>query len=118
MKLIIAGSRNVQDKKTVIKYLFRAVDINDVSLVISGGCYGVDQIGEQIADDLGIPKKVIEVKKDEWSTFGKAAGPMRNRKMAEQADALLAIWDGKSRGTKNMIEEALKKNLKVFVFTL
>ncbi len=49
------------------------------------------------------------------SVAGKAAGPARNRVMAMNAEALIAVWDGKSPGTKNMIDEATKRGLKVHV---
>jgi hypothetical protein len=48
--------------------------------------------------------------------YGKSAGPIRNRAMAEYAGALIAIWDGSSRGTLNMIETAKKLELKVFIY--
>jgi hypothetical protein len=51
----------------------------------------------------------------DWKTHGKAAGPIRNRQMAKNAEALIALWDGNSRGTKNMIETATKLGLKVYV---
>ena len=51
----------------------------------------------------------------QWDKYGRQAGPMRNRQMAENADALIAYWDGESRGSKNMIEEAKKRGLKVAV---
>ena len=41
------------------------------------------------------------------------AGPLRNEKMARVADALIAFWDGKSRGTKNMIDLANMKGISV-----
>lgn len=44
----------------------------------------------------------------DWDRHGRAAGPIRNCQMAQYADALIAIWDGKSRGTKNMIDEMNK----------
>ena len=43
------------------------------------------------------------------------AGPIRNEEMAEVSDALIAFWDGKSRGTKSMIEIARRKGLQVAV---
>ncbi|WP_197026348.1 hypothetical protein [Polaribacter sp. Hel_I_88] len=54
----------------------------------------------------------------EWNKFGKAAGPVRNKEMAIYADALIAFWDGKSRGTKNMIQLAKQNGLllKVILF--
>ena len=51
----------------------------------------------------------------DWDKYGKRAGYLRNVQMAEYADALLAFWDGESRGTKNMIDEALSRGLKVGV---
>ena len=49
----------------------------------------------------------------DWDKYGKAAGFIRNEQMAQNADALVVFWDGKSRGTKNMIELAAKYKLKV-----
>jgi hypothetical protein len=54
----------------------------------------------------------------DWESFGKAAGPIRNEEMADNAEALLAIWDGSSRGTISMIELARKKGLRVFVYNV
>ena len=51
----------------------------------------------------------------DWNKHGKAAGPIRNRQMAEYADCLIAVWDGKSRGTKNMIDEMNKLMKPVFL---
>ncbi len=44
----------------------------------------------------------------DWEKHGKAAGPIRNKEMAEYADALLLIWDGKSRGSASMKKEMEK----------
>lgn len=52
----------------------------------------------------------------EWDKYYKAAGPIRNQKMAEYANALIAVWDGKSTGTKDMIERAKACGLKIFVY--
>ena len=51
----------------------------------------------------------------DWNRLGRAAGPIRNEEMAEVSDALIAFWDGKSRGTKSMIEIARRKGLQVAV---
>lgn len=51
-----------------------------------------------------------------WDKYGKSAGYIRNEEMAKVADSLLAIWDGKSRGTKHMIDIATKKGLTVFIY--
>ncbi len=79
--------------------------------MLSGGAKGVDGIGERYAHLIGadvekhIPDLVIK---------GKAAGPIRNRLMAQTADALLLIWDGESRGSKNMKEEMQKLNKPIY----
>ena len=54
----------------------------------------------------------------DWGTYGISAGPRRNASMAEYADALIAVWDGVSRGTRNMIQEARKRGLKVYIHNI
>ena len=84
----------------------------DITEVVSGGAKGVDRLGEQYAMIRNIPLHIYEA---DWERNGRAAGPLRNKKMAENAEALIAIWDGVSRGTKNMIETAEKHGLLVYV---
>lgn len=110
MKTIIAGSRDCDSTMEVLIAMSDA-GIN-ITEVVSGGCRGVDEIGERLARTRGIPTKVFPA---DWKAHGKAAGPIRNREMAQYADALIALWDGKSRGTKNMIDEAKKCCLKVHI---
>jgi len=64
--------------------------------------YGADYIGELYAKHIGVPVRDFPA---DWIAHGNAAGPMRNRQMAKYADALIAFWDGKSKGTANMINE-------------
>lgn len=110
MKVIIAGSREVTDYPTILRAIV-AADF-DITEVVSGGARGVDRLGERYAQLQGIPVKVFAA---DWSEFGKAAGPMRNREMAHYADALIALWDGESRGTKSMIQLARAAGLRVYV---
>jgi hypothetical protein len=112
MRVIIAGSRN-ENRYDIVA---NAIDLSEykVTKIISGGCRGVDKLGEQYAKDHKIPFQVF---KAEWSRYGKAAGPVRNQKMAESADALIAILYPGSKGTRSMIKIALKQGLKVFVYT-
>jgi hypothetical protein len=81
--------------------------------IISGGAYGVDFCAEVFATRRNLPFTIF---KAEWDTYGKRAGFIRNAQMAEYADALIAVWDGSSRGTAHMIKtmEALGKP--VFVY--
>lgn len=112
-KVIIAGGRHYEDYATVKAYadykLSRIALIHDIEIV-SGGATGADALGERYAREKGYTVKRFSA---DWKTYGKAAGPRRNREMAAYADALLAFWDGSSKGTMNMIQEAEKQGLKV-----
>ena len=57
----------------------------------------------------------VEYYPAEWEKHGKAAGYKRNARMADNADGLLAVWDGESRGTKHMIREAVDRGLEIRV---
>ena len=81
--------------------------------MLSGTARGVDQAGEKWAVSRDIP---VERYPADWTYYGKQAGYRRNEQMAEKAEALIAVWDGSSRGTKHMIDTANKKGLKVFVW--
>lgn len=109
MKVIIAGSRTIYDYSVVQEFL-DALDL-EITEVVSGAASGVDYLGIQWALENKISVKTFLA---QWSKYGKGAGPIRNRQMAKYADALVVIWDGQSKGTKNMIDEARKQGLIVF----
>ena len=74
---------------------------------VSGNCKGADLIGEKYAKEHGYE---IEIFPAEWKKYGRAAGPIRNEKIAEISDYVICFWDGKSKGTFSMIQEAKKLN--------
>jgi len=113
MKLIIAGSRNFNDYKKLCKICDHLLQNQANIEIVSGAARGTDQLGEKYASEKGYPIKQFPAN---WNKYGKAAGPKRNLQMANYADALIAFWDGKSRGTKNMIELANKRKLNVLIF--
>lgn len=113
MKVIIAGSRNIEEYGSLI-FAIKQSKLK-ISTIISGTADGVDKLGERYGKEFNIP--VLKFPAD-WETYGKSAGYKRNLQMAENADALIALWDGKSKGTKHMINIARKKQLKVFVFII
>lgn len=117
MKLVIAGSRSVTNKPLVFYEASRVHDIYPVTEVVSGCARGVDTLGEQWADVFGVAVKRFPVTKSDWERIGPSAGHRRNKEMADYADAVLAVWDGKSSGTKSMIKYALDRNLLLFVYT-
>lgn len=106
MKLIIAGGRN---------YHLTAEDFNwldsipDITEVVSGGCKGADAGGEAWATLRKIPIKRFNA---DWVKHGKAAGPLRNRQMAQYADAVILFPGG--RGTESMYREAISAQLRIY----
>jgi hypothetical protein len=112
MKVIIAGSRTIQDSETLLKALECIPDWS-ISEVISGLATGPDTLGDQWAREVGIHVKYFPA---EWDKHGKGAGYIRNIQMAEYADALLALWDGNSRGTYHMMGQMMMRNKPLFVY--
>ena len=115
-RVIVAGGRHYNDyyalRKFCDKVLSRKIASGEEVVIVSGHCYGVDLMGERYARDRKLGCEIYEA---EWSRYGPAAGPRRNRQMAERADALIAVWDGESRGTGNMIAVAAEKGLQIRV---
>lgn len=113
MKTIIAGGRDVTDYSAVVSAIKESGFV--ITEVVSGKARGVDKLGELWAEAYSIPVKLFPA---DWAKHGRAAGPIRNEQMAKYADALIAVWDGESRGTGDMIKQATKLGLQVFVFRL
>lgn len=129
MRLIIAGSRSLYGPEGVLIVKKGLKNSGWApNEIISGNARGVDKIGEQIAKENSIDLTIFPAN---WSKYGKAAGFKRNYKMIWYASifdkklascpdhlkgALLAIWDGKSKGTKSIIDLAAKYMLPLFVY--
>jgi hypothetical protein len=112
MKVIIAGSRDIRSYSTVYSAFTESGFATTCTEIVSGGAKGVDAVGEEIAESSDIPVRIFPA---DWNAHGRAAGPIRNAEMAAYADALVAVWDGKSRGTKDMIQKAFREDLYIFV---
>jgi hypothetical protein len=112
MKVIIAGGRNFNDYEKLCQFCDKALSKQTEVEIVSGTANGADKLGEKYANDNGHPIKQFPA---DWDKYGKSAGYKRNAQMADYADALIAFWDGKSRGTKHMIDLANRANLKVKV---
>lgn len=110
MNCIIAGGRNINNYQHVLDAV-KASGFN-IDTVISGGATGIDTLAIRWAKENSKNFKTFEA---EWDKLGKAAGPVRNKAMAKYSNELIAIWDGKSRGTGNMIEQAIDHNLKIYI---
>lgn len=112
MKIIIAGSRTISSMM-IMETAIKLANFN-ITAVISGCAKGVDSYAITWAEQNGIHVYKFPA---QWDTYGKKAGYLRNIRMAECAEGLIAIWDGKSKGTEHMINIAKSKNLPTFIYT-
>ena len=109
MKVIIAGGRTFKDFDLLCEKVDKILSRQDEVEIVSGTARGTDKLGERYAELRGYPVKRFPA---DWGTHGRAAGYIRNTEMGEYADALIAFWDGKSKGTKHMIDIAENLGLK------
>ena len=112
-RVIVAGGRDFNDYNLLCDRCDKLLSQKQLThniVIVSGTCRGADTLGEQYAHERGYNDERFPA---DWKNLGKVAGVIRNNQMADNADALIAFWDGQSRGTKNMINIAHKKNLLV-----
>lgn len=127
IRVIIAGTRTFSDYNTLcsvvdsilkMRVYAKGYTSSDVEIVC-GMAKGADKLGERYAKANNIKVAYFPA---EWEKYGKAAGYHRNKEMAEYASykngfgALIAFWDGKSKGTKMMIELANQHGLRCFIY--
>lgn len=130
MKIIIAGGRDFNDYEALCLNCDLAIkSFNYTNIeIVSGKAPGADTLGERYAREKGYPVKpfpadwtdfsepcLIRTRKD-GTKYNALAGTKRNKQMAEYADALICFWDGKSKGTKDMIALAKKNNLQMTIY--
>lgn len=110
-KVIIAGGRDFTNyqllKEKVDKIISEKRKTHNI-IIVSGTARGADSLGEMYAQQNSF---LVMPFPAQWDEYGKKAGYIRNVEMAEYADALIAFWDGKSKGTKHMIDIATERNL-------
>ena len=113
MITIIAGSRGAESAH--VDAAMRACPwVEEITSTVSGTARGADQYGEDWSRRNRLP--VLRMPAD-WDRHGRRAGYLRNEAMADVADALVAVWDGVSKGTGHMIDIAVRKGLRIFVYT-
>ena len=108
MKTAVIGSRNLN--VDISRYI-----PEETTVIISGGARGIDTLASEYADMYDIP---IIVFTPEYREYGKAAPLVRNRLIVEEADFIVAIWDGRSKGTLFTINYAKKLNKPVKVYMI
>ena len=109
--IAVSGSRSINDISFVHKVLDKVRQLLDGKFIF-GDARGVDAIAKAYMEKHSIPYEVYPA---EWEKYGRRAGPIRDWKLAKDCDFLVAIWDGKSRGTKHTIDAAIKQKKPVLI---
>ena len=115
MKLVIFGDRNFTDHQ-LLKTIVESTDSyrqGKITAVVCGEARGADSLGKRWANEQGIP--VLSYPAD-WEQYGKGAGPIRNRQMAEVADKGIGFLAPGSKGTKNMITTCKKLSVPTLIY--
>jgi hypothetical protein len=110
VKVIIAGTRTCKD----MLLLEQAVSESgfEITEIVCGESTGGEHLGLVWGERNNIPVKVFAT---DWERYGDTASSRRNGEMADYGEALIALWDGTSPGTRSLIAKANKRNLKVYV---
>ena len=98
MKIAVVGSRNI-----VIKDIGEY--ISNCEEIVSGGAVGVDSCTAEYAKRKGLRLTVFL---PQYELYGRAAPIVRNKKIVDYADKVIAFWDGSSKGTLSVIKYAEK----------
>jgi hypothetical protein len=108
MIVAVIGSRGFNDYEEVKRTLSQI----EITLLVSGGAIGADSLGEQYAKENNIETKIFL---PDWNKHGKSAGFIRNTDIINEAELVVAFWDGNSRGTLDSINKAKAQNKKVVI---
>lgn len=109
MKVAVVGSRSITDAD-IKRYV-----PPDATLIISGGAVGVDTLAEKYADEKGIKKLILY---PDYELYGKSAPLIRDKLIVDNADLVIAVWDGVSQGTGFTISYAKRRNVPCEVYIL
>lgn len=112
MRVGIVGSRSFRSFQTLFDTLEKRVNIDDITLIVSGGAPGADHLAQKLAKDRGIPILIIY---PQWKKYGNDAESIRNEKIVKSSDILFAFWDGADSETKSTIDFAEKYSIEYLV---
>ncbi len=107
-KIVVAGCRyytKYEDAKEFIDLCISRIKNKYTLVFVSGGCSGADSLGERYARENEYKTEIYPA---DWRKYGKYAGPKRNEELSSIGDYFICFWDGKSKGTKSMINYARK----------
>ena len=106
-RVVVAGSRDYTDYARLCEELDRLLAGKKNITIISGASHGADRLGERYAAEHGLRVERFPAR---WGLFHQGAGPRRNKQMVQSADAVIVFWNGKSSGSKNIIDIAEQEN--------
>ncbi len=109
MKVAVVGSRSILNAE-----IDRFIP-PDATLIISGGAVGIDSIAEKYADRKGIEKMIIY---PDYELYGKSAPLIRDKLIVDNADMVVAVWDGVSKGTEFTISYAKRRGVPIEIYIL
>ena len=115
-RIIVCGCRDFNDQSKIYNTLDEILTSYSDIEIISGHAKGVDTIAEHYAREHNYPCRIFPA---DWNKYGKKAGPIRNSQMLKHAlletPIVIAFWNGKSKGTHNMINQAKEKNVQTYI---
>ncbi|MBR6045551.1 MAG: DUF2493 domain-containing protein [Ruminococcus sp.] len=118
--IIVCGGKTEHPQEIVDGFILGVLAELGVSecVIVSGGCKGADISGEKFAEAHGF--EVVRFLPD-WKTYGRSAGIRRNAEMISyisqsERPAVIAFWNGESRGTKFTVEQAKKRGIPVYIY--
>jgi hypothetical protein len=101
MRIGIVGSRTFDNYELLVNTL--SIFAEGIDVIVSGGAQGADSLAAKYANDLEVDCLVL---KPDWDKNGKSAGFIRNQQIVDASDMIIAFWDGKSKGTEDLINKA------------
>lgn len=111
MRIAIVGSRRFADTGRVVDYVN---SLGPGASIVTGSASGVDATATRAAREKGVSVQVLPASFEELSDPAKAA--LRNQKLIDACEVLVAFWDGSSAGTRATVERALDSGKEVHVF--
>lgn len=105
-RVVVTGGRDYDDYGKVVSVLST---LDKDCVIVHGGATGADELAFLAAMELDLK---VEVHKADWKTYGRTAGPIRNQQMVKDADLVIAFPGG--RGTANCVQEARKRDVRVW----
>lgn len=111
LRVCVSGGRNFYNSKIVYETLDKFYAIRQDFMIINGGAWGADTLSTEWAKDRNVPYEIFPA---DWKKYNFAAGPIRNKQMIDSKLHFLIAFPG-GNGTRNMIYQCIKNNIRVHI---